>query len=83
MNGNQIIMKKIYILQFFIVLCLSSLNAQNVGIGTSTPNQSSILELSANNRGFLPPRLSCTQPEASTEELLSAGSFKQFNFVFL
>ena len=64
MNGNHTIMKKIYILQFFIVLCLSSLNAQNVGIGTSTPNQSSILELSANNRGFLPPRLSTAERNA-------------------
>ncbi len=53
-------------LLFFFLLFASILQAQNVGIGTSTPNQSSILELNANNRGFLPPRLTTTQRNAIT-----------------
>jgi hypothetical protein len=41
------------------------LNAQviysQVGIGTTTPDGSSILDLSSTNKGFLPPRLSFTE----------------------
>lgn len=32
-----------------------------VGIGTTSPNSSSILDVSSNNQGFLPPRLSVLQ----------------------
>ncbi|MBX2904289.1 MAG: hypothetical protein KF872_12145, partial [Chitinophagales bacterium] len=32
-----------------------------MGIGTLTPNASSILELSASDKGFLVPRISATQ----------------------
>lgn len=35
--------------------------AQGVGIGTSTPNNSALLDLQSTNRGLLPPRLSSTQ----------------------
>lgn len=37
-------------------LCALSVNAQ-IGIGTSTPNVSSVLELSSTKLGFLPPRI--------------------------
>jgi uncharacterized protein (TIGR02145 family) len=33
----------------------------NVGIGTSTPEASALLELSSNTKGFLPPRLTTTE----------------------
>ncbi len=36
----------------------------NVGIGTSTPNQSAILELSSTSKGLLPPRLTTAQRDA-------------------
>lgn len=39
-------------------------NNKNVGIGTTDPNSSAILELSANNKGFLPPRMSTAQRDA-------------------
>lgn len=32
-------------------------NNGNVGIGTSTPHSSAILDISSNNKGFLPPRV--------------------------
>jgi uncharacterized protein (TIGR02145 family) len=35
--------------------------AQNVGIGTSTPNPSAVLDLSSSTKGFLPPRLTLVQ----------------------
>lgn len=46
---------------FIIILVLFSvsLNAQT-GIGTTTPNASAKLEVYANNKGFLPPRVSLT-----------------------
>ena len=36
----------------------------DVGIGTSSPDASSILELSTTTKGFLPPRLTATQRDA-------------------
>ncbi len=48
----------------FIAIVLFGLQGyaqQNVGIGTTTPEQSAILDLVANNRGFLVPRV--TQAE--------------------
>ncbi|WP_426486150.1 hypothetical protein [Flavobacterium sp. 2] len=45
-------------LLYFIILCNLTLNAQNgIGIGTSTPHSSAVLELSAGNKGFLLPRV--------------------------
>jgi hypothetical protein len=49
---------------FIVVLTTIITAAQNVGIGTSTPHASSILELNANDRGFLPPRLTTVQRNA-------------------
>jgi hypothetical protein len=39
-----------------LLICLLS-KAQNVGIGTKSPHPSAILDLSANNKGLLVPRL--------------------------
>jgi hypothetical protein len=39
-------------------------NAQNVGIGTATPNASAQLEVSSTNSGFLPPRMTYAQRNA-------------------
>lgn len=48
-------MKKIY----FVIALLASINvhAQNVGIGTATPNPSSVLDISSPNKGVLIPRV--------------------------
>jgi len=39
-------------------------NAQNVGIGTATPNASAQLDVSSTNSGFLPPRMTFAQRNA-------------------
>ncbi len=39
-------------------------NTGSVGIGTSSPDASSILDISSTNRGFLPPRMSSVQRTA-------------------
>jgi hypothetical protein len=48
-----------------IIVLLSGLTkAQSVGIGTSSPDASSILELKNTSKGFLPPRLTTVQRDA-------------------
>jgi hypothetical protein len=46
---------------FFLVI---SGNAQNVGIGTTTPDPSAKLEVQSTNSGFLPPRMTFAQRNA-------------------
>lgn len=40
------------------------LNAQSVGVGTSSPQPSAMLEVSSNSKGFLPPRMTYSQIRA-------------------
>ena len=40
---------------------LSIADAGNIGIGTTTPNSSSLLDVSSTNKGFLPPRMTEAQ----------------------
>lgn len=58
------IMKKIIF--FFGVLCFNSFAFGQVGIGTSSPDSSSILQLNSTNKGFLPPKLALTGAGDST-----------------
>lgn len=53
-------MKKITLILLAILFALCS-NAQNVGIGTSTPDASSKLEINSNNTGLLIPRLTAVE----------------------
>ncbi len=56
-------MKKNYLLiAFTAVSCTAA--AQNIGIGTTTPNASAILEIKASTRGLLIPRTSTTSRTA-------------------
>ena len=56
---------------FLMFLISSTLRAQNVGIGTSTPNASAKLEISDPNRGFLPPRVALTATNNITTPIAS------------
>ncbi|MEQ1733066.1 MAG: hypothetical protein ABL940_05300 [Bacteroidia bacterium] len=52
-----------FVLVLFFTWSLSGVEAQaqnNVGIGTTTPNPKAILELNANDKGFLAPRMNTT-----------------------
>ncbi len=57
--------------RFFLFLLLlnsfSGLLQAQVAIGTSTPDNSAVLELSAQNKGFLPPRMTFMQRNQITE----------------
>lgn len=52
-------MKNTLIISLFSILNLSTIQAQ-VGVGTTTPHSSAILDVNASNKGFLLPRLSIT-----------------------
>ena len=71
-------MKKIFTtLAFFSLTAL--LNAQNVGIGTPTPNASAKLEITDANRGVLIPRIALTATNAATPVTTPATSLLVFN----
>src|SRR3569832_2895749 len=52
---------KQFLLALFLFASLYSFSQQNVGIGTTTPDASSILDLKATDKGFLAPRLTTVQ----------------------
>ena len=54
-------MKKILFLSLISSLFLLTLSAQNIGIGTTSPNPSAKLDVTASNQGFLPPRLTFSE----------------------
>lgn len=49
-------------LQLFLVVIFnfSTVWSQNIGIGTTTPNASAILDITHSNKGLLPPRIALT-----------------------
>ena len=57
---------KTYILLFLLSFFAKNMMAQNVGIGTITPNSNAILELKATNKGLLLPRLTDTNAIVGT-----------------
>jgi len=57
-------MKTLYALVCLIFVSIS-LNAQ-VGIGTNTPDASSMLEVNSSTKGFLPPRVSLTATSSAS-----------------
>ena len=53
------------IISIFLFVCFaSSAQTDNMGIGTLTPDSSARLEISANNKGFLTPRMSSAERNA-------------------
>jgi hypothetical protein len=59
-------LKKIFF--FFVVFCVFNSHAQ-VGIGTDTPNTSAKLDVSASNKGFLPPRVALVSTAGNTSPI--------------
>jgi len=57
-------MKKFFLLIIPAILFIASATAQSVGIGTTTPNVSSVLDVSATNKGMLVPRMTTVQRTA-------------------
>jgi len=53
-----------FILSFSFLFFSLIVTAQNVGIGTTTPNASAILDASSTTQGFLPPRMTYAQRNA-------------------
>ncbi|MBK9042941.1 MAG: fibrobacter succinogenes major paralogous domain-containing protein [Saprospiraceae bacterium] len=60
MNTKQVI----FTITFFFLSYGFQLMAQNVGIGTTTPDTSAQLDVSSTNKGFLPPRMTTTDRNA-------------------
>jgi hypothetical protein len=54
-------MSLVVVFSFFLDL---GAGAQNVGIGTSMPNSSAILDVTSTTKGFLPPRMTTGQRDA-------------------
>ncbi len=54
-------MKRLLLALYSLLTFITILNAQNVGIGTISPNPSAQLDVSSKNKGFLPPRMTQLQ----------------------
>lgn len=56
-----LLMMRHFFLVFLFILLQSEVNAQaNVGIGTSSPNATAMLDITSTNKGMLVPRVSIT-----------------------
>ena len=63
----------------FTLISISLTHAQNVGINTATPDASSLLDLNANNRGLLVPRISIVDINLATPVTAPATSLLVYN----
>ena len=54
-------MKRNYVIIIGFLLFSMNMNSQNIGINTDTPDNSALLELSSNDRGFLLPRMTTVE----------------------
>src|ERR1700675_2110510 len=68
---NNLLMSKIFFFLSTLLLFSISINAQNTfpssgpaGIGTTTPNASSLLDVTSTTKGILVPRMTKTQRDA-------------------
>ncbi len=63
-----------------LVLCLAFLSGKaQTGIGTTTPDASAKLDVSATNKGFLPPRIALTATNASSPVTSPATGLLVYN----
>jgi|GEM_PF-4498740 len=70
---KKLITKNVFFLITIFLLCLNSSPGQtsNVGIGTTTPDNSAILELLTTSKGLLIPRLTTAERDAITNPATS------------
>lgn len=61
-------MKKIIITIYAVLSIHSLLLSQSIGIGTASPNSSSLLEIKSTTKGLLIPRMNTTQKNAITNK---------------
>jgi hypothetical protein len=73
-NTQQMNTLKLLISIICFIIVNYSVSAQNVGIGTQSPNASAKLELSDANRGFLPPRVALLATNNSTSPISSPAT---------
>ncbi len=59
-------MKKLLVIAGFLIFGNIDM-AQNVGIGTNTPNASALLDVSSTTKGLLPPRITTAQRDLITK----------------
>ena len=62
-------MRKIVPLILFYFFISAQVSAQNVGVGTNTPQASAILDVSSTDKGFLPPRMTTSQRNAISSKV--------------
>jgi hypothetical protein len=72
-------MRKIITTTILTALASSNVFAQNVGIGTSTPNASSKLEISSTNSGLLIPRVALTATNVASPVTAPVASLLVYN----
>jgi hypothetical protein len=68
-----------FITLFIFVLSLHVVTAQNIGIGTTTPDSSAQLDVYSNDRGFLPPRVALTAASMSSPVINPATGLLVYN----
>ena len=64
---------------FLIGLCLSQLTYAQTGIGTTTPNASAKLDVTATDKGFLPPRVALTATNSASPTTSPAAGLLVYN----
>jgi len=72
-------MKKIFLYLTCLLASISSSYAQNIGIGTTTPNSSAVLDLQSNNKGMLVPRIALTSANTASPVTAPADALLIYN----
>ena len=79
-------MKKTILALTLFIASLSTISAQSVGVGTTTPEQSAALDVSSTNKGFLPPRMTTAERNAIANKVAGlmiynsvSGCLEMFN----
>ncbi|MFT3679081.1 MAG: tail fiber domain-containing protein [Ferruginibacter sp.] len=74
-------MKKLFSFLFSYFLFLISYS-QNIGIGTTTPNTSAVLDISSTSKGLLIPRMTTTQMNAIASPAVGLMVFNMSDSIF-